>query len=181
MLRTSQFAKILYKNRDLKKFLANYGNITRSMSSVTTWNKDWKPGPYPRTKEEKIAAAKKYYMLPEDYEPYPEEEGFGDYPKFKMVHMENRNPHEPYDWESLKRNYCEPMHPDFDLCVEDKINFDKKFKTPLWRQFIYLATGVTLWMTIGYWDITHPLDQHIVNKQYPHSGQVHYSFEPAEE
>ncbi|CAL1271901.1 unnamed protein product [Larinioides sclopetarius] len=91
------------------------------------WNKDWKPGPYPRTKEERIAAAKKYKMLPEDYEPYPEEEGYGDYPMFKKFHMESRHPFEAYDYPELKRNYGEP-----------------------------------------------------IPKQFPYSGQVHYTFEAAE-
>jgi len=154
-------------------------NIVRN-SSVTTWNKDWKPGPYPRTEEDKIAAAKKYHMIPEDYEPYPEEEGYGDYPMFRKVHMETRNPHEPFDWESLKRNYCEPMHPDFDICVEDKVNFDREFKTPLWKQFIYLSTGVTLYVVIMYWDITRPTDLIMVPKQYPRFGNTYYTFEPAE-
>jgi NADH dehydrogenase (ubiquinone) 1 beta subcomplex subunit 8 len=32
------------------------------------WNKDFKPGPYPRTPEEREAAAKKYGLLPEEYQ-----------------------------------------------------------------------------------------------------------------
>lgn len=35
--------------------------------------KDMLPGPYPRTPEERAAAAKKYNMRVEDYEPYPDE------------------------------------------------------------------------------------------------------------
>lgn len=48
-------------------------------------------------------------MLPEDYEPYPEEEGFGDYPKFQAIHHENLSDHNVYDFPVLKRNYCEPV------------------------------------------------------------------------
>lgn len=40
------------------------------------WNKDWKPGQYPKTDEERRAAAKKYGLLPEDYKPYPDEGKF---------------------------------------------------------------------------------------------------------
>lgn len=76
---------------------------------LLAWNKDWKPGPYPRTEEERIAAAKKYNMLPEDYEPYPEEEGYGDYPKFEPIHMEFLTDHELYDFDNLKRNYGQPV------------------------------------------------------------------------
>jgi len=42
---------------------------------VTNWNKDWKPGPYPKTPAEREAAAKKYGLRPEDYDAY--EEGSG--------------------------------------------------------------------------------------------------------
>lgn len=35
--------------------------------------KDMLPGSYPRTPEERAAAAKKYNMLVEDYEPYPDD------------------------------------------------------------------------------------------------------------
>lgn len=38
--------------------------------------KDQLPGPYPRTAEERAAAAKKYNMRVEDYQPYPND-GFG--------------------------------------------------------------------------------------------------------
>lgn len=35
--------------------------------------KDMLPGPYPKTPEERAAAAKKYNMRVEDYEPYPDD------------------------------------------------------------------------------------------------------------
>lgn len=35
-------------------------------------SKDMLPGPYPKTPEERAAAAKKYNMTIEDYEPYPD-------------------------------------------------------------------------------------------------------------
>ncbi|KFM64456.1 NADH dehydrogenase [ubiquinone] 1 beta subcomplex subunit 8, mitochondrial, partial [Stegodyphus mimosarum] len=151
---------------------------TARYSSVTTWNKDWKPGPYPRTKEERIAAAKKYNMLPEDYEPYPEEEGFGDYPKFEPVHMELRNPFEVYDFHSLKRNYGEPIHPDFDMQLEDKINFQKEMRIPLWKQYLYLGSFVTLISSIVVYEALYPPDIGVIPKQYPDSGVKHYTFEP---
>ena len=39
------------------------------------WDKDWCPGPYPETQAEREAAAKKYGMRVEDYEPYTNDEG----------------------------------------------------------------------------------------------------------
>lgn len=35
-------------------------------------SKDKLPGPYPKTPEERAAAAKKYNLTIEDYEPYPD-------------------------------------------------------------------------------------------------------------
>lgn len=78
-------------------------------SVISAWNRDWKPGPYPKTEEERRAAAKKYHMLYEDYEPYPEEEGYGDYPMFPKIHMENLSDHKVYDFPVLKRNYGDPV------------------------------------------------------------------------
>ncbi|CAL1271902.1 unnamed protein product [Larinioides sclopetarius] len=127
MLRSAKVLRTVISSLKSKPIVFNATKTIVRNSSITTWNKDWKPGPYPRTKEERIAAAKKYKMLPEDYEPYPEEEGYGDYPMFKKFHMESRHPFEAYDYPELKRNYGEP-----------------------------------------------------IPKQFPYSGQVHYTFEAAE-
>ncbi|MGH0125298.1 UNVERIFIED_CONTAM: hypothetical protein FKN15_022179 [Acipenser sinensis] len=45
-------------------------SMTRAASGIS---KDMLPGPYPKTPEERAAAAKKYNMRVEDYEPYPDE------------------------------------------------------------------------------------------------------------
>lgn len=41
------------------------------LSLLIDWNKDFKPGPLPTNEEERRAAAKKYGLLPEEYETYP--------------------------------------------------------------------------------------------------------------
>lgn len=75
------------------------------------WNKDWKPGPYPVTEEEKVAAAKKYGLRREDYKPYPDDGfGFGDYPDLGQIGMESKDPFEDWDMPELKRNFGEPVH-----------------------------------------------------------------------
>jgi len=87
------------------------------------WNKDWRPGPYPHTEEEKRAAAKKYGMLREDYEPYPDDGfGYGDYPKLPIVSSDERDSNEAYTQDHLKRNWGEPLHVDADLYGEDRFN-----------------------------------------------------------
>merc|ERR1712099_152797 len=79
--------QILLLRKIQKSVIAN--GATRSMASVKPWNYLWKPGPYPETEEERLAAAKKYGLIPEDYKPYPPDafwnehvgpQGLGDYP-----------------------------------------------------------------------------------------------------
>jgi len=69
------------------------------------------PGPYPKTPEERAAAAKKYNLRVEDYEPYPDDGwGYGDYPKLPLVSATARNPYEDYDIPTVKRNFNEPVN-----------------------------------------------------------------------
>lgn len=92
------------------------GGIVQSVRAASTntpkpWNYLWKPGPYPKTEEEKVAAAKKYGMLREDYEPYPDDGyGNGDYPKMPPSSGASRSGHIWWDDPDLKRNFGEPVH-----------------------------------------------------------------------
>lgn len=81
------------------------------MHSGTYFEKDFLPGPYPKTEEERRAAAKKYGMQPEDYEPYDPELGLGtgDYPKVEPIGMDLRSEWEIYDSYRLKKNFNEPV------------------------------------------------------------------------
>ena len=75
-----------------------------------TWNKDWKPGPFPRTQQEREAAAKKYGMRVEDYEPYPDDGmGYGDYPKLQHDSPDSRDGYQDWDIPEYKRNFGEPV------------------------------------------------------------------------
>uniref|UniRef100_T1GPA9 NADH dehydrogenase [ubiquinone] 1 beta subcomplex subunit 8, mitochondrial n=1 Tax=Megaselia scalaris TaxID=36166 RepID=T1GPA9_MEGSC len=67
--------------------------------------------PYPETEEERLAAAKKYYLLPEEYKPHPNDGlGQGDYPKFNEgLGVEHKDPYYPYDFPEHKRNFNEPV------------------------------------------------------------------------
>lgn len=48
-------------------------NDSLIVNCISDWNKDYKPGPYPQTEKERIAAAKKYNLLPEEYKPYADD------------------------------------------------------------------------------------------------------------
>lgn len=75
----------------------------------------------PFSEAERRAAAKKYNMIYEDYEPYhkdgfkPLEYPLGDYPKLEPYGEFSRDPHADYDFKSFKRNWGEPVHPFFDI------------------------------------------------------------------
>uniref|UniRef100_A0A7R9DZ22 NADH dehydrogenase [ubiquinone] 1 beta subcomplex subunit 8, mitochondrial n=1 Tax=Timema monikensis TaxID=170555 RepID=A0A7R9DZ22_9NEOP len=87
------------------------------------WNKDYKPGPYPVTQKERDAAAKKYGLLPAEYEPYPDDGlGYGDYPKLPAISGDDKDPYYPWDFPEHKRNFNEPVHVDADMYGEDRYN-----------------------------------------------------------
>ena len=89
------------------------GIVTKSVRCMAYWNKDWKPGPYPHTPKERAAAAKKYNMRVEDYEPYPDDGfGYGDYPKLPRIADEAKDPYQPYDLPNNRRFFGEPVHVD---------------------------------------------------------------------
>ena len=63
----------------------------------------------PKTETERIAAARKYNLIPEDYEVHDESTGFGDYPKLPPVGMDARDPYEDLDYHYYRRNYGETV------------------------------------------------------------------------
>lgn len=72
------------------------------------WYIDQKPGPFPVTEEEKIAAAKKYNMLREEYEPYPDGT-YGDYPKLPIQSINERDVYYPWTDTYHRRMHSEPV------------------------------------------------------------------------
>jgi len=81
------------------------------LTLVAGWNKDYKPAPYPQTEKERLAAAKKYYLLPEEYKPYADDGlGYGDYPKVGGgLGVEAKDTYYPWDYPEHKRNHHEPV------------------------------------------------------------------------
>lgn len=127
-------------------------------------------GPYPRTKEERERAAKKYNLIPEDYEPYPEEEALGDYPMLKAIGNFNRDPYDDFDDPVGYKFYGEVYHRDADLYEWERIDplAHEKPDVPLWQKaatFIGVALFVptTIYLMQRYkiqinhpWKVRHP-------------------------
>merc|ERR1711970_1286912 len=155
-------------------------NATRGMAA---WNKDWKPGPYPTTPEERAAAARKYGLRPDEYEPYPDDGlGLGDYPKLPNVSAEARNPFGNYDHPEHRRNFGEPLHADMDMYGLDRVDDTTKPRYSLQYQaacfFGVMTTFFIVYSLLD--DPQRKMHWPKMPKQYPGEGKVHYTFEPAE-
>ena len=146
------------------------------------WNKDWKPGPYPKTPEERIAAAKKYNMSPEEYQPYPDDGlGHGDYPKLPDKSVETRDPYYPWDFPEHKRNFGEPVHLHVDMYGEDRFDVSSKPLVPFRTQLLSFVGVMTFSAILYYWLEDKKMYRPVLPKQYPYQGVAHYTFEAATE
>ncbi|RNA29380.1 NADH dehydrogenase [ubiquinone] 1 beta subcomplex subunit mitochondrial [Brachionus plicatilis] len=117
------------------------------------FGKDFKPGPYPKTEAERIAAAKKYGLKPEDYEPYPDNGfGFGDYPNLGSVSTDMKSDWGDYDDPYLKRNYGEPINVTQEQITADKVtlakprvSFSQIIFWFVFGGFAYIGLNLFLW------------------------------------
>lgn len=97
-------------NHDAVLHQNNHHPDTFHLPFSAGWNKDFKPGKFPETEEERIAAAKKYNLHPSEYEPYPDDGlGYGDYPHLPDQPIEAKDPYYPYDFPEHKRNLHDPV------------------------------------------------------------------------
>ncbi|XP_043846294.1 NADH dehydrogenase [ubiquinone] 1 beta subcomplex subunit 8, mitochondrial [Dromiciops gliroides] len=133
-------------------------------------SKDMLPGPYPRTPEERAAAAKKYNMRVEDYEPYPDDGfGYGDYPKLPDRSQHERDPWYDWDHSELRLNWGEPMHFDFDMYTRNRVDTSP---TPVsWNTMCKHFFGFFGFMMFMFWlGQVYPCYQPVAPKQYPYNN-----------
>ncbi|KAM8889725.1 NADH dehydrogenase [ubiquinone] 1 beta subcomplex subunit 8, mitochondrial [Synchiropus splendidus] len=127
-------------------------------------------GPFPKTSEERAAAAKKYNMRVEDYKPYPDNgEGYGDYPMLPNRSQHERDPWYQWDHPDLRRNWGEPMHFDFDMYIRNRVDTSP---TPIdWKsmrnQFLGFMGFMLLMFCLGE---AFPSYQPVAPKQYPYNN-----------
>ncbi|XP_053213370.1 NADH dehydrogenase [ubiquinone] 1 beta subcomplex subunit 8, mitochondrial-like isoform X2 [Panonychus citri] len=141
----------------------------------------FKPGPTPKTEEERRAAAAKYNMIPEDYQVWDEKLGWGDYPKFEGVGWDARDPYDDYDCEYDRYWYGEPVHIDSILWGPVGMNPDWVTHKP-WYYFYLVSIGTVLGFTFvafvfEYFNVR--VSGRTKPKQFPGANKVHYTFEPA--
>ncbi|KAL3316035.1 NADH dehydrogenase 1 beta subcomplex subunit 8 ndufb8 [Cichlidogyrus casuarinus] len=131
--------------------------------SLVDYHADWKPAPYPLTEEERLAAAKKYNLLPEDYKPYKKDQGpAGDYPHLEAINFKYRDPFEHYDYYPLKMNYNEPAHWDLGYI--------------LFRAYAPIAIMGLVFYLFGNYYFFPPM----MAKPFPTDGTTFYTFDPVD-
>ncbi|XP_071941794.1 NADH dehydrogenase [ubiquinone] 1 beta subcomplex subunit 8, mitochondrial-like [Antedon mediterranea] len=131
------------------------------------------PKLYPKTEADRIAAAKKYNIRLEDYEPYADDGiGWGDYPKFDKVHQDSRNPHADWDFPEERRNFGDVLHIEEDFLKRYTPNTTKTMKYSRKQQagMFFGFLGIILFIYyLGYlfkWFLP------AVPKQYPENNKV---------
>jgi len=146
------------------------------------WNKDWRPGPYPKNEDEMRAAAKRYGMIREDYEPYPDDGmGYGDYPNLPMVPSETRDPYALYEHPELKHHYGEPVHVEYDIMSEDRFNIGQRQVVPKWVMYVVFFGIIASAFLLE--ELSEQYKFCFVKrmpKQFPGDGRKHYTFEVKE-
>ncbi|XP_074662098.1 NADH dehydrogenase [ubiquinone] 1 beta subcomplex subunit 8, mitochondrial-like [Tubulanus polymorphus] len=174
----------------LASLLARNGYLATPLRQASYWNQDWRATPgEPKTPEEKSAAAKKYGMLPEDYEPYPDDgTGFGDYPKLPYVGGDIRSPNDDWDMPEMKRNFMEPLNLHQDIIGEDRWNpnHDQMYKYSLNVMMSFFVILIATSAGLYYLGDLYPTYFPGMPKQYPYEYEwnpkakptTHYTFEP---
>eukprot|EP00745_Piridium_sociabile_P005923 TRINITY_DN138470_c0_g1_i1.p1 TRINITY_DN138470_c0_g1~~TRINITY_DN138470_c0_g1_i1.p1 ORF type:complete len:218 (+),score=54.47 TRINITY_DN138470_c0_g1_i1:83-655(+) len=153
-------------SKAIRPLLARRGISTSAV--LANWNKDWKPGPFPTTAEERAAAAKRYGLRVEDYDVYTNDGmGYGDYPKLPLVSGDCRDPYEDWDIPELKRNYSEPLHALADIIGEDRWDANANPRYSYLNMFLTLAGFLGTMATIYYLTLDYPLFLPAMPKQYP--------------
>jgi len=162
-----------------RKILPNNPAMLLSASrQASYWVEDDMPKPYPKTQKERLEAAKRYGLLPHEYEPYPDDGmGKGDYPHLPDIGADSKDPNYPWDYPEYRKNYGECWHAHADVLGEDRCDPKKDWQVSHRTMLMYLFGTIAAAFGIVYLLDPYPLHRPVCKKQYPKRGTVHYSFE----
>ncbi|EDW86368.1 uncharacterized protein Dwil_GK17672 [Drosophila willistoni] len=162
-----------------KVLVANPSLARLAVRNLAGWNKDYKPAAYPKTEKERLAAAKKYYLLPEEYKPYADDGlGYGDYPKVGGGWgAEAKDTYYPWDFPEHKRNLHEPVSVDHDLYGEDRYSQAEPPRFSNSYYFVSFLGVMSGCLALYYWLEDKKMYRPVAEKQYPGNGVKHYTFE----
>ena len=138
---------------------------------------------------ERLAAAKKYGLIPEDYKPYPPDafwnehvgpQGLGDYPMLQKSSQDSRSGHINWDDPDLKRNFGEPLQYNYYLNQETKHDDTTRPRYPLWQTLLCFLGTFAFFASPYYFMRNYPLHPPTTKAQLPKPGTVYYTFEPVD-
>ncbi|XP_065205860.1 NADH dehydrogenase [ubiquinone] 1 beta subcomplex subunit 8, mitochondrial [Planococcus citri] len=141
---------------------------------------DWMPGPYPKNEKERLAAAKKYNLLPEEYEPLDPkwDVGMGDYPVLPNRSFDCKDPYGDYEYMSDARHFGQPVHHGWEVLTGQGMNLSLD-KNPEYFSYpnAILLTWIMCLLTYYYteWDKNFPFITEIKPLHKPGQG-VHYHY-----
>ncbi|XP_022094011.1 NADH dehydrogenase [ubiquinone] 1 beta subcomplex subunit 8, mitochondrial-like [Acanthaster planci] len=150
---------------------ANVSTVARVISArYATFTEDDLPGTFPKTPQERAAAAKKYGMRVEDYEPYPDDGlGWGDYPKAPDIHDDDKDPHADWDFPEERRNFGELVHIEQDLLSRARPNIYAKSRIPFNQQVKMLGAVLATLAVLFWFGGKYKIFQPVGPKQYPYN------------
>eukprot|EP00088_Acartia_fossae_P025998 TRINITY_DN2676_c0_g1_i1.p1 TRINITY_DN2676_c0_g1~~TRINITY_DN2676_c0_g1_i1.p1 ORF type:complete len:188 (+),score=40.95 TRINITY_DN2676_c0_g1_i1:50-613(+) len=165
--------------RALSTSAARLGGVDK-LNQPVPWNYLWKPGPVPPTTDsERVAAAKKYGLIVEDYKPIVDREGAaGDYPDLPLVPEAYRSGLYEWDDPHFRRDYGEPLHIDWYIYREIRYTPHRGRMTmaQMWKYFLTLIGSILgAWYIFEYY-VPHYQRYHIAMQTYK-DGPA-YTFEP---
>lgn len=176
-------ARLLPTAQKINKF--QNASLKTSIIRQAGANEMLQVGDWPRTKEEREKAAKKYNLIPEDYIPYEEGEALGDYPNLKPIGAFNRDPYDDYDDMVDVRFYGEVFHRDADLYYWERVDplRDEKGYLPTWLVMIIFFSLAASMPTYYYLMdnyriyVNHPFKQRLFHSK----DQKYYEFPSSSE
>jgi len=156
------------------------------MNSPAPWNYLWKPGPYPETEEARVAAAKKYGLIIEDYKPYPKGSDVmaGDYPDLPLVPEVLKDRMYAWDWPEYRRDYGEPVHENWWNWRETRNQPDDRriHRMTLAERITWLFSAFLI-LGVGFYVFEYHMPRYfrpVMGAELLSNGP-HYTFEPADE
>ncbi|XP_020293935.1 NADH dehydrogenase [ubiquinone] 1 beta subcomplex subunit 8, mitochondrial [Pseudomyrmex gracilis] len=164
-------------SRLLRKNTECLYSATRCYSDTPLpWNYVWRPKKYEEKNHEKIA--EKYNLHPKEYKPYPPENCTGDYPDLPMIGPAAKDPYYPYDIPTLRKNYHEPLHYNFETMGEDRYSYGYPYRYDPAFGALCFVLFVAAYIGLVYLFEPYPTVHPRLEQQFPGKG-VHYTFEPA--
>lgn len=118
---------------------------------------EWMPGEYPKTEEERLHAAEKYGIHPDEYKPLQPHEFAGDYPDLKAEGYDARDPLYPWDEPDYRRGWNEPLHEDDDMLGADKYTIEgvRQRTDPTAGSIFGVVFILVVWFVMYYQDEPH--------------------------